>query len=96
MNGGRFASVHLGCHIVICLQGRRAPENDTGWTGSEDEVNESERKYRWLKATVLALETGGAGTARRLVIVESPTKARKLAGYLGANYIVEVLPRTHP
>ena len=29
------------------------------------------------------------GTARRLVIVESPTKARKLAGYLGANYIVE-------
>jgi DNA topoisomerase I len=26
---------------------------------------------------------------RRLVIVESPTKARKLAGYLGANYIVE-------
>src|ERR1700723_2570127 len=26
---------------------------------------------------------------RRLVIVESPTKARKLAGYLGSNYIVE-------
>ncbi len=26
---------------------------------------------------------------RRLVIVESPTKARKLAGYLGADYIVE-------
>jgi DNA topoisomerase I len=31
----------------------------------------------------------GNGIARRLVIVESPTKARKLAGYLGANYIVE-------
>ena len=31
----------------------------------------------------------GNGAARRLVIVESPTKARKLAGYLGANYIVE-------
>jgi DNA topoisomerase I len=29
------------------------------------------------------------GRTRRLVIVESPTKARKLAGYLGANYIVE-------
>ena len=30
------------------------------------------------------------GTAvRRLVIVESPTKARKIAGYLGTNYIVE-------
>lgn len=26
---------------------------------------------------------------RRLVIVESPTKARKIAGYLGRNYIVE-------
>ncbi|OBI52589.1 DNA topoisomerase I [Mycobacterium kyorinense] len=31
----------------------------------------------------------GNGTARRLVIVESPTKARKLAGYLGSNYVVE-------
>jgi DNA topoisomerase-1 len=29
------------------------------------------------------------GNVRRLVIVESPTKARKIAGYLGANYIVE-------
>ncbi len=35
--------------------------------------------------------TSGSGNknVRRLVIVESPTKARKLAGYLGANYIVE-------
>jgi DNA topoisomerase-1 len=32
---------------------------------------------------------GGAGTVRRLVIVESPTKARKIAGYLGSNYVVE-------
>ncbi|MGN7778419.1 type I DNA topoisomerase [Mycolicibacterium sp. 22603] len=31
----------------------------------------------------------GTGTVRRLVIVESPTKARKIAGYLGSNYIVE-------
>lgn len=31
----------------------------------------------------------GAGNVRRLVIVESPTKARKIAGYLGSNYIVE-------
>ncbi|WP_191496815.1 type I DNA topoisomerase, partial [Mycobacterium simulans] len=29
------------------------------------------------------------GSGRRLVIVESPTKARKLAGYLGSGYIVE-------
>ena len=32
---------------------------------------------------------GGKGRVRRLVIVESPTKARKIAGYLGSNYIVE-------
>ncbi|BBZ31418.1 type I DNA topoisomerase [Mycolicibacterium confluentis] len=31
----------------------------------------------------------GNGSVRRLVIVESPTKARKIAGYLGPNYIVE-------
>jgi DNA topoisomerase I len=31
----------------------------------------------------------GNGSRRRLVIVESPTKARKLAGYLGSRYIVE-------
>jgi len=37
-------------------------------------------------------DSGGAsgnGRVRRLVIVESPTKARKIAGYLGSNYIVE-------
>ncbi len=33
--------------------------------------------------------SGGNGSGRRLVIVESPTKARKLAGYLGSRYIVE-------
>ncbi len=31
----------------------------------------------------------GSGNVRRLVIVESPTKARKIAGYLGRNYVVE-------
>ncbi|MCF3937199.1 type I DNA topoisomerase [Gordonia sp. Z-3] len=35
-----------------------------------------------------ATPTKGSST-RRLVIVESPTKARKIAGYLGANYVVE-------
>ncbi|WP_118915712.1 type I DNA topoisomerase [Mycobacterium shigaense] len=34
-------------------------------------------------------DSGGNGSPRRLVIVESPTKARKLAGYLGSRYIVE-------
>lgn len=33
--------------------------------------------------------TGNPGSVRRLVIVESPTKARKIAGYLGPSYIVE-------
>lgn len=33
--------------------------------------------------------SGGNGSRRRLVIVESPTKARKLASYLGSRYIVE-------
>ncbi|OBI24760.1 type I DNA topoisomerase [Mycolicibacter sinensis] len=33
---------------------------------------------------------GGTNSpVRRLVIVESPTKARKIAGYLGSNYVVE-------
>jgi DNA topoisomerase-1 len=31
----------------------------------------------------------GNGKVRRLVIVESPTKARKIASYLGSDYIVE-------
>ncbi|GLE52215.1 type I DNA topoisomerase [Mycobacterium montefiorense] len=34
-------------------------------------------------------DNSGNGSRRRLVIVESPTKARKLAGYLGSTYIVE-------
>ncbi|KQS00204.1 DNA topoisomerase I [Williamsia sp. Leaf354] len=33
--------------------------------------------------------TRSGGNVRRLVIVESPTKARKIAGYLGSNYVVE-------
>ncbi len=32
---------------------------------------------------------GASGGRRRLVIVESPTKARKIAPYLGPNYVVE-------
>ncbi|MEH3141471.1 MAG: type I DNA topoisomerase [Mycobacterium kyogaense] len=34
-------------------------------------------------------DRGANSRVRRLVIVESPTKARKIAGYLGSNYIVE-------
>ena len=32
---------------------------------------------------------GNGAAARRLVIVESPAKARKIASYLGSNYVVE-------
>uniref|UniRef100_UPI003D94E4D8 type I DNA topoisomerase n=1 Tax=Gordonia sp. B7-2 TaxID=3420932 RepID=UPI003D94E4D8 len=38
--------------------------------------------------TSTATPTSGRAL-RRLVIVESPTKARKIAGYLGSNYVVE-------
>ncbi|HEU4363577.1 MAG TPA: type I DNA topoisomerase [Mycobacterium sp.] len=34
-------------------------------------------------------KNNGNTSVRRLVIVESPTKARKIAGYLGADYVVE-------
>ncbi|MEB3048427.1 type I DNA topoisomerase [Mycolicibacter sp. MYC123] len=34
-------------------------------------------------------DSGPNRDVRRLVIVESPTKARKIAGYLGRNYVVE-------
>jgi DNA topoisomerase-1 len=37
----------------------------------------------------LGRDSSDNGSRRRLVIVESPTKARKLAGYLGSAYIVE-------
>ena len=43
-------------------------------------------EHRWLTGTAAAAATV---SVRRLVIVESPTKARKIAGYLGSNYIVE-------
>jgi DNA topoisomerase-1 len=33
--------------------------------------------------------TNGTGNGRRLVIVESPSKARTIAGYLGEEYVVE-------
>ena len=47
-----------------------------------------ERRQRWLTGTASS-GSRKDGSVRRLVIVESPTKARKIASYLGANYIVE-------
>ncbi|CAA9383796.1 MAG: DNA topoisomerase I [uncultured Nocardioidaceae bacterium] len=35
------------------------------------------------------MATNGTGNGRRLVIVESPSKARTIAGYLGDGYVVE-------
>ncbi|QZA07472.1 type I DNA topoisomerase [Mycolicibacter heraklionensis] len=37
----------------------------------------------------VSARNGDKTPVRRLVIVESPTKARKIAGYLGRNYVVE-------
>lgn len=37
----------------------------------------------------MSARNGDKTPVRRLVIVESPTKARKIAGYLGRNYVVE-------
>lgn len=37
----------------------------------------------------MSARNGDNSPVRRLVIVESPTKARKIAGYLGRNYVVE-------
>ncbi|OMC07676.1 DNA topoisomerase I [Mycolicibacter heraklionensis] len=37
----------------------------------------------------VSARNGDNSPVRRLVIVESPTKARKIAGYLGRNYVVE-------
>ena len=39
---------------------------------------------------------GNNGTGRKLVIVESPAKAKTIAGYLGRGYVVESLDRAHP
>ncbi len=36
-----------------------------------------------------AARSGGSGTGRALVIVESPSKAKTIGGYLGSNYVVE-------
>jgi len=37
----------------------------------------------------VATATGTTGRGRRLVVVESPAKARTIAGYLGGDYVVE-------
>ncbi|RAU91917.1 type I DNA topoisomerase [Mycolicibacter senuensis] len=40
-------------------------------------------------AKTVSARNGDKTPVRRLVIVESPTKARKIAGYLGSGYVVE-------
>ena len=74
------------CEIVSCQQGRTAPQTQRrGHCGGRQKEKWSVNSS-WLKATATA---AAMAPSRRLVIVESPTKARKIAGYLGANYIVE-------
>jgi DNA topoisomerase I len=41
------------------------------------------------RRTAAGRQDGAPGSGRRLVIVESPAKARTIAGYLGSGYVVE-------
>jgi len=51
--------------------------------------NGSGRRAATAETDAAGRQDGGAGTGRRLVIVESPAKARTIAGYLGRDYVVE-------
>lgn len=46
-------------------------------------------KRKVADSETVSARNGDDSPVRRLVIVESPTKARKIAGYLGRNYVVE-------
>lgn len=46
-------------------------------------------KRKVADAKTVSARNGDKTPVRRLVIVESPTKARKIAGYLGSGYVVE-------
>src|SRR3954449_6264792 len=60
---------------------------------SEERMNPAADGNIWSGARTQLVDgdrgSGRNGGVRRLVIVESPTKARKIASYLGSNYIVE-------
>jgi DNA topoisomerase I len=43
----------------------------------------------YVAASTKATRSNSGGVTRRLVIVESPAKARKIASYLGRNFVVE-------
>ena len=47
------------------------------------------RKEGAGRRTAAGRQDGAQGSGRRLVIVESPAKARTIAGYLGRGYVVE-------
>src|SRR3954449_13122324 len=60
---------------------------------SEERMNPAADGNIWSGARTQLVDgdrgSGRNGGVRRLVIVESPTKARKIAGYLGSSYVVE-------
>src|SRR5688572_6730415 len=60
-------------------------------TGLEAGLDDRSR-YRvppWAARSATLDRAGQAAVAHKLVIVESPTKARKIGGYLGQGYVVE-------
>ena len=85
---GRFASARPECEIVSCRRLGCSPDvvrrDARAVLGGQKKWSVSSR---WLTRT--AAQAATVTAVRRLVIVESPTKARKIAGYLGSNYIVE-------
>src|SRR5215208_1461399 len=73
----RFA-LHLGVPRRVCAPASGAGSNKRRHVGIAQEIR------RTTQGRLVA-----AKTARRLVIVESPTKAAKIASFLGDDYVVE-------
>ena len=72
---GHGADVRLGKERASKKQGRRQDGSGLGQRGRGTPASSS--------------GDNGSGHGTRLVIVESPAKARTIAGYLGKGYVVE-------
>ena len=68
-----------------CEDGKNVPPRTTKTSTTKASATKSNGSAR--SKTTAASTNGGGGT--KLVIVESPSKARTIAGYLGRGYVVE-------